>query len=401
MPISGAVGQNQFQTHALVRGLARGVGRKPPIPIEVLPLADGEINLDGVDSGHRGYRPAVRIDQGAHLKLGLSSNAINGRNEPGKIEVDLGRFHSSLSGLDLRFSCGHRCLRRHVVLNGVVQILLAGGLLLRQRNVAVHVKLGPALHCLSIGKNGLGLRQLPLGLIERRLKGTRVDLEEQLPLLDECAFLVALPLQVARDLCPDVGIGESVERANPLAKNRNVPLLNLHDLNVRRSTWLRSRYVLRAQRSNNQADDDQAKRSPYHEFVFRKNVHLLPSPACPHAEIDMLGFRALHCVGARLVRALKLMVKPCGPARYGTSLRRKSQAGRKSPARGVPPIFDSTPLRKGTSKMNSLYLSCFYAQSPGVPLTQHPRRGIAWTFERPLLFQPVWVCRQVDSPGVL
>jgi len=30
-------------------------------------------------------------------------------------------------------------------------------------------------------------------LVERGLKGPRIDLKEQLPLLDECTFLVALP----------------------------------------------------------------------------------------------------------------------------------------------------------------------------------------------------------------
>ena len=91
---------------------------------------------------------------------------------------------------------------------------------------------------------------------------------------DECAFLVALPHQVAGDLRSDVGIHESVERADPLAINRNILLLNLHDLNVRRSAGL-SRYVLWVDRSNNQADDEQANRSAYPEFVFRKRVHIL------------------------------------------------------------------------------------------------------------------------------
>src|SRR5437016_5622770 len=273
MPISGAVGQNEFETHALVRGLARRVGRKPPIPIEILALADREINLDRVDGGHRSHRPAARIDQGAHLKLGLSSYAVDGRNEPREIEVDLSRFHGGFSGLDLSFGGGHRCLRRQVVLNGVVQILLASGLLFRQRGVAVDIKFGPALHRLSVGKRGLGLRQLPFGLIERRLKGTRVDLEEPLPLPDECPFLIALSLQVARDLRPDVGIRESVQRADPLAKNWNILLLNLHDLHVRRSAWLRPRYMFWAQRSYGHADDDQAKPSAYPEFAFPNRVH--------------------------------------------------------------------------------------------------------------------------------
>ena len=129
------------------------------------------------------------------------------------------------------------------------------------------------MHRLSVGKRGLRLRQLPFGLIERRLKGARVDLEQQLPLPDKRAFLVALSLQVARDLRSDIGIGESVERADPLAKNGNILLLNLHDLNVRSAPRLRARYMLWPHRSYGHADDGQAKPSAYPEFAFRTRIH--------------------------------------------------------------------------------------------------------------------------------
>src|SRR5690242_17053351 len=180
-----------------------------------------------------------------------------------------------MSCLDLGFGRGHCRLRRHVVLDSVVQVLLAGGLLFRQRSVAVDIKFGPALHRLSVGKRGLRLRQLPFGLIERRLKGARVDLEQQLPLSDKCAFLVALSLQVARDLCSDIGIGESVERADPLAKNGDVLLLNLHDFDVRSAARLSARYMLWPHRSYGHADDGQAKPSAYPEFAFRTRIHRL------------------------------------------------------------------------------------------------------------------------------
>src|SRR6267378_4102961 len=61
MPIGGPVGQNKFETHALVRSLARGLRREPSVPIEVLALADGEINLDRVDGGDGGHGPAAWI----------------------------------------------------------------------------------------------------------------------------------------------------------------------------------------------------------------------------------------------------------------------------------------------------------------------------------------------------
>ena len=105
-----------------------------------------------------------------------------GADEPRKIEIDLGGFNGSLSRLDLSFGRRHRRLGRQVVLNGVVQILLAGGLLFCQRGVAVDVKFGPALHRLGIGELRRRLCQLSLGLIESRLKGPRIDFKEQLAL---------------------------------------------------------------------------------------------------------------------------------------------------------------------------------------------------------------------------
>src|SRR6267378_2304617 len=276
MRISGPVGQDEFEAQTLPRRLPGGLRWEPFVPIEILTFADGKINLDRVDGGDGGHGPAAWIGQGAYLKLSLPGDAVDGCNEAGKIDVDLGRFNGSLGCLNLSQGRCHRSLRRQIVLDGVVQILLAGGLLFGQRNVAVDVKFGPALHCLGVGKHGLGLRHLPFGLVERGLKRTRIDLKEYLPLPDECAFLVALPQKIARDLRPDVRIGESVERADPLAKNRNILLFNLHDLNVRRSARLRSRCVLWARRSNNQADDNQEKRAAYPEFVFRKCVHVRP-----------------------------------------------------------------------------------------------------------------------------
>ncbi len=71
---------------------------------------------------------------------------------------------------------------------------------------------------------------LSLGLVKSCLKWAGADLEEQLALLDERAFLVALPHQAAGHLCSHVGVDESVKGADPLAKNRNILLLDLHDL---------------------------------------------------------------------------------------------------------------------------------------------------------------------------
>ena len=109
---------------------------------------------------------------------------------------------------------------------------------------------------LGVGKHGLGLRQLPFGLVERGLKWPWINFEKKLALLDECSFLVGLSHDVAGDLGPDIGICETVERADPFAINRYIFLLNLHDLDFQRRVRRRSGYVFGAYRSNNQADDE-------------------------------------------------------------------------------------------------------------------------------------------------
>src|SRR5208282_1157522 len=188
MWIGGAVGQNQLKAQIPVGRFPSGLCREPFSPCEILRLADREIDLDRINGGYGSHRPAAWIDQVAYLELSLSGDAVDGRDESREIQVNLGRLNGRLSRLDLSFGRCHRSLGRQVILNGVVQILLAGSLLFCQWGVAVDVKFGSALNRLGIGELGSRLCQLSLRLVERRLKGARIDLKEQLPLLDECAF---------------------------------------------------------------------------------------------------------------------------------------------------------------------------------------------------------------------
>jgi len=79
-----------------------------------------------------------------------------------------------------------------------------------------------------------------LGLVKPRLERPGVDLKQELALLDERTLLISLLQQVACDLCPDVGIGEAIERANPFSIDRNILLLNLNDFDGRRRNGRRS-----------------------------------------------------------------------------------------------------------------------------------------------------------------
>ena len=130
----------------------------------------------------------------------------------------------------------------------VIQILLRDGLLLCERSVAVHIELRPALIGFRHGDLGLGLRQLSLrllhlplrlrqltfGLIQHGLKGPRIDLKQQLALLDESALFVRLLEKIAGNLRLDVGVNEPIQRADPFAINRHIFLLDRGDLHFER-----------------------------------------------------------------------------------------------------------------------------------------------------------------------
>ena len=103
----------------------------------------------------------------------MPGNTVDGRREPRKSQVDLGRLGGGLGRLNggggsddlsprgghLRLSGLHLRLRGEIVLRRVVQILLRDGLLLGQRSVAIHIQLGAALIRFRHRDLRLGLRQ--------------------------------------------------------------------------------------------------------------------------------------------------------------------------------------------------------------------------------------------------
>jgi hypothetical protein len=168
----------------------------------------------------------------------------------------------------LRLRGCHRGSGRQVILNGVIEILLAGGLFGGQGRVAIYVQFSSVLHRLRVGQLRARLRQLPQRLIEHCLKRPRIDFEKQLALLDERAFLIALLHQVAADLRAHVGVGEPVECADPFAKNRDVLLRYQRDRHIRRS-GLRACRVFRPHHAVDHANHQQSKHHGYPDFVFR------------------------------------------------------------------------------------------------------------------------------------
>jgi len=89
-------------------------------------------------------------------------------------------------------------------------------------------------------KIALVMRELSIGLFDRRLKRPRIDLEQQLSLLDKRPFRVGLPDQISRYLRSDRGVHHAIQDADPFAVYGNVPLLYRDHLNIWRSFRFRA-----------------------------------------------------------------------------------------------------------------------------------------------------------------
>src|SRR6202044_3639723 len=90
--IGRAVGKNQLKPQTLIRRFPSSFRGEPFVPIEILALADGKIDLYRIHGGDGSHGTAAWIHQGTPLKLGLSRDAVYGRNQSCKVEIDLGGF---------------------------------------------------------------------------------------------------------------------------------------------------------------------------------------------------------------------------------------------------------------------------------------------------------------------
>src|SRR5437899_10394738 len=97
---------------------------------------------------------------------------------------------------------------------------------LRFGNITLHIRFG-------VRHLRLSLRQLSFGLIKHGLKWTRIDLKKELPLFDECAFVIILANQITAHLRLNLRIDVAFERSHPLALNRNILLNDRRDFDHR------------------------------------------------------------------------------------------------------------------------------------------------------------------------
>src|SRR5579872_5157021 len=142
--IGRAVRQNELQVQSFARRFAAGLRREALPPCQILRLTGGEINFNRVDGGNRRYNPASWGDKCPDLKLGLSRDAVDRSDEARELQINPCGFNGSLVSLDLRLRRFHSSDCRKVVLYRIVEILLAGRLLLCQRGVACDIKLSSA-----------------------------------------------------------------------------------------------------------------------------------------------------------------------------------------------------------------------------------------------------------------
>ena len=115
-------------------------------------------------------------------------------------EIQLRRFHCRLGRLHSGFGL-------RLLLDFVVQLAPRNRARFGQWRVAVHVDRRERQLC-------LGLPELPFGLVQCRLKRTRIDLEQNLALFDLRAFAVILADQISVGLRLDLRVDDS-RRAFP------------------------------------------------------------------------------------------------------------------------------------------------------------------------------------------
>ena len=158
------------------------------------------------------------LDQRALGDQRLADASSDGRGHVGVAEVDRGVVLRGLGG-------GHGGLGLAVRRHGVVVFLLADRIGLDQRRVAIGQHLGAE-------QIGLRLLELGGGLIVGRLVRRRIDLEEQLLLLDVAALLESDLLDDAGHPRADLRIADRIDTAGQLRHDRRALGLDRDDADL-------------------------------------------------------------------------------------------------------------------------------------------------------------------------
>ena len=169
-------------------------------------------------------------DDGDRLDLGDRHNAGLGRGVDDVADVDLAqagdardrRFHLGIVELGLGIEDGRivgRQLRGQLGNGGALGIGLLPGREFAELGVALQIEIG-------VGQIGLILRLLGLGLIERRLVGAGIDLDQEVALIDDLAFLEGDLVDLSVDPGPYHDGVETLHRSEPAQIDRKISFLD-------------------------------------------------------------------------------------------------------------------------------------------------------------------------------
>ena len=110
---------------------------------------------------------------------------------------------------------GYGRLRRQLHLRVILELTAGNGVRLGLRNIAFDVESGVLKLCLR-------LRELGFRLVQVGLEGARIDLKENVVLVNEGPFPIILLDQVPRDMRLDLRIDISIQCGYPLAVEADI-----------------------------------------------------------------------------------------------------------------------------------------------------------------------------------
>jgi len=202
--------------------------------------------------------------------------SVNRGDNACETKIQLSFFNSSLSARDARLSSLNLRFGPEIGLHGVIEFLLANGILFCERRVPRHIYLRLAQFRFCLIQIRSGLSKISFGLVERGLKGSRVYLEEWSPLPDKSTVGITLFKQKASDLGANLSVYKAIQCGDPFPCDWHILLHYFDDFDIGRASGRESH--LSTPGGQHRADEENG----------RCRFHLLPShhPRPGHAMFE-------------------------------------------------------------------------------------------------------------------
>src|SRR5258708_6935957 len=185
--------------------------------IQVFGVADREIDFNWIQLRNR-CEERFRAHKVSNLSHSLASNAVHEGANLSKVQVQFGRPEGGFGSSYRRIRCNHRRVRLLRLLFLVVELTLGYCSRLRQRSISLQIDLGEALLRLCLRKLALRLLYLRVRLVHGRLKGTWVNLKENLIPGYRRAFTVILGDQVSTHVRLYLNVHKTIQCTDPSAR---------------------------------------------------------------------------------------------------------------------------------------------------------------------------------------